>query len=172
MSGVAAKRSSSPGPVSRSSRPPLDCTKPFRDVRTPFVNFFSNQNSHASCLFSCRRHALAHGVFFSCAKRQQPHGRFLWGGSGPISSQLWCARGPPVIAAATRISVERTEALRAVKASTHVLHQRDEELSAQNARFEAALNSMAQGLCFLDGIKNWSRATLDTSNCTASMPSA
>jgi len=56
-----------------------------------------------------------------------------------------------VIAATARISVERTEALRAVTASTHVLHQRDEELSAQNARFETALNSMTQGLCFFDG---------------------
>jgi diguanylate cyclase (GGDEF)-like protein len=56
-----------------------------------------------------------------------------------------------VIAATARISVERTEALRAATVSASVLRQRDAELSAQNARFETALNSMTQGLCFFDG---------------------
>ena len=56
-----------------------------------------------------------------------------------------------VIAASARVSVERSEALRALTASTQRLHRRDEEVSTQNARFETALNSMTQGLCFFDG---------------------
>ena len=48
-----------------------------------------------------------------------------------------------VVATTARLSVERTEALRALK-------ERDEVISTQNVRFETALNNMSQGLCFFD----------------------
>jgi diguanylate cyclase (GGDEF)-like protein len=49
-----------------------------------------------------------------------------------------------VIATSARLSVERAEALRALKL-------RDDIISSQNMRFETALNNMSQGLCFFDG---------------------
>ena len=49
-----------------------------------------------------------------------------------------------MIATSARLSVERTEALRALKV-------RDDIISSQNVRFETALNNMSLGLCFFDG---------------------
>jgi diguanylate cyclase (GGDEF)-like protein len=56
-----------------------------------------------------------------------------------------------VIATAARLSVERTEALRALNQSAQMLRDRDDIITAQNERFETALNNMSQGLCFFDG---------------------
>jgi len=56
-----------------------------------------------------------------------------------------------VIATTARLSVERTEALRALSQSTQLLRERDAIISTQNERFEMALNNMSQGLCFFDG---------------------
>ena len=56
-----------------------------------------------------------------------------------------------VIATTARLSVERTEALRALTHSAQQLTERDDTISAQNLRFESALNNMTQGLCFFDG---------------------
>ena len=56
-----------------------------------------------------------------------------------------------VIATAARLSVERTEALRALNQSAQMLQERDDIITAQNVRFETALNNMSQGLCFFDG---------------------
>src|SRR5262249_20330380 len=56
-----------------------------------------------------------------------------------------------VIATTARLSVGRTEALRALSRSTQLLQDRDAIISTQNERFETALNNMSQGLCFFDG---------------------
>ena len=56
-----------------------------------------------------------------------------------------------VIATAARLSVERTEALRALNQSAQMLRDRDDTITTQNLRFESALNNMSQGLCFFDG---------------------
>jgi len=56
-----------------------------------------------------------------------------------------------VIATTARLSVERSEALRALSDSALLLRDRDAIISAQNQRFETALNNMTQGLCFFDG---------------------
>ena len=56
-----------------------------------------------------------------------------------------------VIATAARLSVERTEALRALNQSAQMLRERDDTITTQNMRFETALNNMSQGLCFFDG---------------------
>ncbi len=56
-----------------------------------------------------------------------------------------------VIATTARLSVERTEALKAVTQSAQLLQERDAIITAQNMRFETALNNMTQGLCFFDG---------------------
>jgi diguanylate cyclase (GGDEF)-like protein len=56
-----------------------------------------------------------------------------------------------VIATAARLSVERSEALRALNQSAEMLRERDDTITTQNIRFETALNNMSQGLCFFDG---------------------
>lgn len=56
-----------------------------------------------------------------------------------------------VIATTARLSVDRSEALRALSDSALLLQDRDAIISAQNQRFETALNNMTQGLCFFDG---------------------
>jgi diguanylate cyclase (GGDEF)-like protein len=56
-----------------------------------------------------------------------------------------------LIATCARLSVERTEAIRALTRTTRQLKERDELITAQNLRFETALNNMSQGLCFFDG---------------------
>lgn len=56
-----------------------------------------------------------------------------------------------VIATTARLSVERSEAVRALTLSAQMLRDRDATISAQNMRFETALNNMTQGLCFFDG---------------------
>jgi len=56
-----------------------------------------------------------------------------------------------VIATAARLSVERTQALRALSKSAQALQERDDTITTQNLRFETALNNMSQGLCFFDG---------------------
>src|SRR5204863_8247866 len=48
-----------------------------------------------------------------------------------------------VIAAKAQLSVELTQ-------SNELLRQRDNVISAQNMRFESAINNMTQGLCFFD----------------------
>jgi diguanylate cyclase (GGDEF)-like protein len=55
-----------------------------------------------------------------------------------------------VIATTARLSVERTEALRALTQTTQLLRDRDALITTQNTRFETALNNMNQGLCFFD----------------------
>ena len=54
------------------------------------------------------------------------------------------------IATYARYSVDRTETLRALTRSKELLEQRDNLITAQNERFETALNNMTQGLCFFD----------------------
>lgn len=56
-----------------------------------------------------------------------------------------------IIATTARLSVERSQALRALTESAQQLEERDETISLQNLRFETALNNMTQGLCFFDG---------------------
>lgn len=56
-----------------------------------------------------------------------------------------------IIAMTARLSVERTEALKALTRSTDLLHEREATITDQNTRFETALNNMTQGLCFFDG---------------------
>jgi diguanylate cyclase (GGDEF)-like protein len=56
-----------------------------------------------------------------------------------------------VIATNARLSVERTEALRALTQTALQLQERDTLITTQNARFEIALSNMTQGLCFFDG---------------------
>jgi diguanylate cyclase (GGDEF)-like protein len=56
-----------------------------------------------------------------------------------------------VIATTARLSVERTDALRAITRKTQELEERDAAISTQNLRFETALNNITQGLCFFDG---------------------
>ena len=56
-----------------------------------------------------------------------------------------------IIATTARLSVERTQALTAVTQSATMLQERDAIITAQNTRFETALNNMTQGLCFFDG---------------------
>jgi diguanylate cyclase (GGDEF)-like protein len=55
-----------------------------------------------------------------------------------------------VIATTARLSVERTQAVRALTQSAQLLRDRDATISAQNMRFETALDNMTQGLCFFD----------------------
>ena len=50
-----------------------------------------------------------------------------------------------VIATAARLSVERTEALRALNQSAEMLRERDDTITTQNMRFETALNNMKPG---------------------------
>jgi diguanylate cyclase (GGDEF)-like protein len=56
-----------------------------------------------------------------------------------------------LIATTARLSVERSEALRALTESTDLLAKREAMIRAQKVRFETALNNMTQGLCFFDG---------------------
>jgi diguanylate cyclase (GGDEF)-like protein len=56
-----------------------------------------------------------------------------------------------IIATTARLSVERTAALKAATQSAQLLQERDAIITAQNTRFETALNNMTQGLCFFDG---------------------
>ena len=65
-------------------------------------------------------------------------------------SVSYCAFLFAVIATAARLSVERTEALRALTRSEQMLKERDAIISNQSMRFETALNNMTQGLCFFD----------------------
>jgi diguanylate cyclase (GGDEF)-like protein/PAS domain S-box-containing protein len=55
-----------------------------------------------------------------------------------------------VIAAAARLSVDRTQVLRALTHSTRLLQERDALISTQNTRFETAVNNTNQGICFFD----------------------
>jgi diguanylate cyclase (GGDEF)-like protein len=56
-----------------------------------------------------------------------------------------------IIATTARRSVEHAETLKALTQSTQLLRERDAVITAQNTRFETALNNMTQGLCFFDG---------------------
>jgi diguanylate cyclase (GGDEF)-like protein len=56
-----------------------------------------------------------------------------------------------VIAVASHLSIERTQAVQNLAHSSQLLKERDALISEQNLWFETAINNMTQGLCLFDG---------------------